>query len=177
MKVLVVSDSHGEAQLLHAIIRRVAADHVIHCGDFCTKREELPDVSLTVVKGNCDFAQAPKEQIWKTGKLRFYVVHGHQLRVKSTLLPLRGRAEEVGAQIVCFGHSHFPVCQQVKNVLLLNPGSIASPRQFPYPTYACIEIWQHRVHVTYYKTEGEKVDERGGSFDFGKQAVKKQNRP
>jgi uncharacterized protein len=168
MKVLVVSDSHGEAPLLHEIVRQVAADHVIHCGDFCTKAKELPAVSLTVVKGNCDFAQAPQEQMWKTGKLRFYVVHGHQLRVKSTMLPIRRRAEEVGAQIACFGHSHFPVCQQVENVLLINPGSISSPRQFPYPTYACIEIWHDRVRVTYYKTAGQMIDERGGSFHFGK---------
>jgi uncharacterized protein len=166
IKVLVVSDSHGQAQLLNKIVQQVAAHRVIHCGDFCTQVTELPDVPLTVVKGNCDFAHAPNEAIWTTGKLCFYVTHGHQLRVKSTLCSIRDRARERGAQIACFGHSHFPVCEQVENLLLINPGSIVSPRRFPYPTYACVEIFYRQVHVVYYKPEGQKVEERGGLFSF-----------
>lgn len=164
MRVLIVSDSHSKGKLLKQIVNHVAADHVIHCGDFCTNGQELPKVSLTVVKGNCDWENVPEEQMWSGGGLRFFVTHGHKYRVKSTPLPIRYRAEELGAQIACFGHSHYPFCEKVGAVLLINPGSITFPRGFPYPTYACLDLVGREVKVTYYKTNGQKISERGGTF-------------
>lgn len=164
MKVLIVSDSHGKGKLLTQIVKRVSADHVIHCGDFCTDKKELPNVSLTVVRGNCDWERVPEEQTWEIRGLRFFVTHGHKYRVKTTPLPIRFRAEEVGAKIACFGHSHFPFCEQAGGVLLINPGSISYPRGFAYPTYACLELLGKKVRVTYYKTDGQKIGERGGTF-------------
>ncbi|MBA4496276.1 metallophosphoesterase family protein [Paenactinomyces guangxiensis] len=166
MKVLIVSDSHGKGKLLQQIVKRVSVDHVIHCGDFCTDRKELPKVSLTVVRGNCDWERVPEEQIWERGGLRFFVTHGHKHRVKTTPLPIRYRAEELGAKVACFGHSHFPFCEQVGNVLLINPGSISYPRGFNYPTYACLELVEGKISVTYYKTDGQKILERGGTFSI-----------
>jgi putative phosphoesterase len=166
MKVLVVSDSHGNGKLLKQIVDQVKADHVIHCGDFCTNRAELPKISMTVVRGNCDWEKVAEEKIWEKGKWRILVTHGHKHRVKTTPLLMKYRAEEVGAQIACFGHSHFPFCEQVGGVLLINPGSISQPRGFAYPTYACLTLKQDQVMVTYHKTDGQKIKERGGVFSF-----------
>ncbi|TCS96556.1 metallophosphoesterase family protein [Hazenella coriacea] len=168
MKILIVSDSHGKKDLLQQIVQQVQADHVIHCGDFCTSVNELPDVPITVVRGNCDFEKVPKEQIFIVEDVRILVAHGHTLQVKRTPLPLRYRAEEVGVQIACFGHSHLPFCEQVGNVLLINPGSISNPRGFAFPTYAILQIHDGNAEVSYYQIDGKVTKERGGSFPLHK---------
>ena len=73
MKVLIISDSHGRAKRLNEIVDRVKADHVIHCGDFCTGRSELPSVPLTVVRGNCDWEEVSEEEVFEADSLRFFV--------------------------------------------------------------------------------------------------------
>jgi putative phosphoesterase len=161
VKVLIVSDSHGKGKLLNQIVKRVAADHVIHCGDFCTDEKELPACSLTVVRGNCDWERVPMEQIWKRDGLTFFVTHGHRYQVKTTPLPIRYRAEEEGAQIACFGHSHYPFCEKAGGVLLINPGRIHIPRGFPFPTYAVLTKEKDHLTVTYYKTDGTPIRQRG----------------
>lgn len=92
MKILVVSDSHGKAGRLKEIVRRVAADHVIHCGDFCTKKSLLPKVSLTVVQGNCDIERLSLEEIWEAEGFRFYITHGHRYNVDTSDLLPRSRS-------------------------------------------------------------------------------------
>ncbi|MDR6226466.1 metallophosphoesterase family protein [Desmospora profundinema] len=167
MRILIVSDSHGEEKLLHRIVEREGADHVIHCGDFCTDRDRLPRTSLTVVRGNCDWEPVPEEEYWDGGKWRFLVVHGHLHQVKTSLLPVRYRAEELGARIACFGHSHYPLCEQLGDVLLINPGSITQPRGFAHPTFAVLETEsESRVRVSYFTPDGAAVPERGGIFDW-----------
>lgn len=163
---LIMSDSHGNEPRLKQIASRVAADHVIHCGDFCTKKFSLPLSFSTVVKGNCDLADVPQEEILQKEGYRFLITHGHQYQVKTSLLSLKYRALEVGANIVCFGHSHFPLCQKVGDVLYINPGSITKPRGFSYPTYACLETQEGTVKVTYYHIDGKKTSERGGTYSL-----------
>jgi putative phosphoesterase len=113
------------------------------------------------VKGNCDWEDVPEEIIWEGGGLKFLVTHGHRYRVKFSPLPLRFRAEEAGADIVCFGHSHFPFCEKVGSVLMINPGSISSPRGYLHPTYAVLHLSDTSLKVTYYKTDGTIVDDLG----------------
>lgn len=165
MKVLITSDSHGKKDLLNQIIERENPDHTIHCGDFCTDITDLPDVPLTVVRGNCDWERVPEEDTWDIDGLRFYVTHGHLFRIQQSALPLKYRAEEKDAQIVCFGHSHFPVCDQVENRLYINPGSIKQARGFAYPTYAVVTIEEKQpIKVTYHQVDGTMITERGGVF-------------
>lgn len=166
MKILVISDSHGKAERLQQVVDNVAADHVIHCGDFCTSRGQLPQGSLTVVQGNCDYEQAPKEEIWEAKGFRFFITHGHRYDVKSSPLSIRYRGEEVGANIVCFGHSHVPYCELSNGILLINPGSIALPRLFTVPTYACLTLDQKQVQVVYYQLDGQPVESFGGTYSF-----------
>jgi putative phosphoesterase len=165
LRILIVSDSHGEAHLLHRIVEREQADHVIHCGDFCTDREQLPQVSLTVVRGNCDWEPVSEEEVWEGDNWRFFVVHGHRHQVKTSLLPVRYRAEEQGAIIACFGHSHYPLCERSGNVLLINPGSIVQPRGFPFPTYAVLKVEsKNQARVSYFTSDGRALVEPGGIF-------------
>lgn len=166
MRVLIVSDNHGDEQTLSRVVRRQEVDHVLHCGDFCTNVDALPlRERMTVVRGNCDYTNVPEEATWEGGGFRFLVTHGHHYQIKSSLNNLFYRAEEVNADIVCFGHSHDPYCDIHGGSLFLNPGSIVLPRGYPLPTYAVLEkVANDSIQVTYYTPEGDVVAELGGSY-------------
>ncbi|MFD1426397.1 putative phosphoesterase [Kroppenstedtia sanguinis] len=165
MRVLIVSDNHGEEDLLREVVNREQADHVIHCGDFCTESAQLPG-GLTAVRGNCDWVEAPWEAHWEGAGLRFLITHGHRLQVGSSFLPLQYRAQEVGAEIACFGHTHIPLSEWVGGVLLINPGSLVSPRGgFPQPSYAMLETTEGAdVIVSFFTPDGERLPGLGGKF-------------
>ncbi|EGK14792.1 metallophosphoesterase family protein [Kroppenstedtia eburnea] len=166
MRVLIVSDSHGEGALLREVVDREQAEHVIHCGDFCTESAQLPGGWITVVRGNCDWVEVPWEARWEGGGIHFLITHGHRLQVNSSLLPLQYRAQEVGAQIACFGHTHIPMSEWVDGVLLLNPGSLVNPRGgFPKPSYAILETTgREDVTLSYFTPDGERLPGLGGKF-------------
>ena len=66
--------------------------------------------------------------------------HGDRYQVKNTLTPLRLRGEEMGADIVCFGHTHQPLYEE-GTPILLNPGSAAKPRlPDQSPSWGLLEI-------------------------------------
>lgn len=170
MRILIVSDTHGEGELLNRVVEREGADHVIHCGDFCTETHRLPRGPLTVVQGNCDWEEISGEARWEGGGFRFFVTHGHGFRVGSSLLPLQYRAREIGAQIACFGHTHVPLSEMVEGVLLINPGSLAEPRGVPKPSYAVLETsGKENVTVSYFTPDGERLTGLGGRFSLAVQ--------
>lgn len=168
MRILIISDSHGAASRLAQVVEQTSADHVIHCGDFCTSIEELPTgPPLTVVKGNCDTASVAQEAEITLAGYRFYVVHGHRHRVKHDLLALSLVAREKEADIICFGHSHFPVCVQEGSRLFVNPGSLLRPRGFTVPTYVLMNISRDReVQVRYFQPDCSPVPSLGGTYSL-----------
>lgn len=165
MNILIVSDSHGMSERLQTIVDRVQPEHILHCGDFCTELEELPDQSITYVRGNCDFVLAPYDNIWMGEGHRIFLTHGHRYQVNTALLPLWYKGKEQQAQIVCFGHTHIPYCEQNEDVLLINPGSLSSPRGgFPYPSYVIADLRINQVEIRYYRVNGQPIVELDGQY-------------
>ncbi|MCG0313883.1 MAG: metallophosphoesterase [Calditerricola sp.] len=165
MRALVLSDTHGLTHELREVADWTSFSAIFHCGDFCCERSELPFTPTWIVRGNCDAVRdVPEEQVGEWGGVRILLTHGHRYRVKETLLPLKYRALEVGANVVLFGHSHVPVAIMEDGVLLVNPGSLAAPRKFPRPTYAVLEVVGKTVQVIYYDGKGKVVEELGGTF-------------
>lgn len=160
-KVLIVSDSHGLTEEVTTVRERHAdeVNAMIHCGDseLDFKSDEMEGYHK--VRGNCDFdEQYPEEIDFEVDGMKFFATHGHLYRIKTTLMPLSYRAEEVGAHIVCFGHSHMAAAEKVEDRLFINPGSIRLPRGITEKTYAIVS-WTHKseVKVEFYNVEGEKI--------------------
>lgn len=170
MRILIMSDNHGDERVLTQVIERETADHVIHCGDFCVVHTALPEQGrMTVVRGNCDFADVPDDLVWEGGGLRYFVTHGHRYQVKSSLMKLSYRAQEVDADIVCFGHSHLPYCAEHDGMLFINPGSLVEPRGVSEPTYAVLETEETgQVQVRFYTPTGSARLEWGGTYSLRK---------
>ncbi|WP_029097524.1 metallophosphoesterase family protein [Brevibacillus thermoruber] len=172
MGILILSDTHGLVREVKETMERHAADKVFHCGDLCVDWQREPFAGMVLVKGNCDAAgDVPDEQLTEWKDLKILQTHGHLFGVKSSLMRLHYRAEETGANVVLFGHSHVPVCGVERGILFLNPGSLQLPRGFDVPTYAYLEQLETkkrevRVKVTYYDHRGNPLDRLGGSFSL-----------
>lgn len=158
MKALILSDSHGWTRQLNDIIQRHQdeIDVIFHCGDseLATSASELAGVDT--VRGNCDFlGEFPEYIVKDVNGIRFFVCHGHLLNVKMTEMNLIYKAKENDAAIACFGHTHVPVAVMEDNLLIVNPGSIRQPRNYPRGTYAIIETNKTQVKVDFYSVNGE----------------------
>jgi uncharacterized protein len=169
MKVLIVSDSHGLTRELEEIKHRHSGkvDAFIHCGD-----SELPYGSSELqkflyVRGNCDFAKEfPEERTEDIQGVRFFITHGHRYNVKMTLMNLYYRAQEIGAKVVCFGHSHIAGAENINGILFINPGSIYLPRMRKEKTYVILEIDEEKATVYFYDIHGNEIPSLSQTFSL-----------
>ncbi|SDN57684.1 metallophosphoesterase family protein [Alkalicoccus daliensis] len=167
LKVLIMSDSHGWREEVAEVIHRHAdeAAGIIHCGDSELQADAEVFEETQVVRGNCDMDGALPEEIKKKfGSLTFFVAHGHLLNVKTTAMNLLYKAEETEADIVCFGHTHVPAAVQEKGKILINPGSMRLPREYPEGTYVLLEHSENVVRVNFYDMKGNQVEELSKTF-------------
>ncbi len=160
MKALIVSDSHGLYDELHELYARHKddVDIFIHCGDSELSQEDDVIKPYAVVQGNCDFGDDfPTDSVISLDTWSIYVTHVHLFNVKSTLLICRLKEKEMGAEIVCFGHSHIAGAEKIDDCLFINPGSIRLPKGSQYKTYAILEKQGNKAIVDFYTLDGEKL--------------------
>ena len=133
MRILILSDSHGNIRNMKLAVERTKPDQIIHLGDHFRDGEALkeayPLLPLAQVIGNCDLydfsARGGKDQLLLTlDGHRVMLCHGHRYHVKSSLLSLSYAAREAEAELCLFGHTHIPHLEQLDGSTLLNPGSI-----------------------------------------------------
>jgi len=144
MKIAVAGDTHGETSLLIRILREVVKPAmVLFTGDHYrdgVKIGQTLRIPVKVVAGNCDSRQSGElEEVITIEGRRILLTHGHQYKVKTSMLPLKLRANEVKAEIVCFGHTHQGGCELVDGIWFINPGSPTYPRQGE-PSLAVMEV-------------------------------------
>ena len=129
MRILVLSDTHGDFRsMMEAVRRQPNAEMIIHCGDGREQIEELqaavPDIPVVAVRGNCDWSsKLPDTQTVTVCGKTIFVTHGHLYQVKFTPYHLACAAREQGADIACFGHTHCAMNEYDDGLYLLNPGS------------------------------------------------------
>jgi uncharacterized protein len=166
-KVLIVSDSHGLTKEL-TILRQRHLDEVdlmIHCGDSELSPDEAAISGYLTVMGNCDFGGGyPLETTSEVAGRKFFITHGHRYSVKTTLLNLKYKAEEVHANIVCFGHSHVLGAEVIDGTLFLNPGSIRLPRERVEKTYVILDLQAEKIKMSVYDISGRVVSELAREF-------------
>ena len=147
-KYLLASDSHGRDKNLKTVIERnLPLSGFLFLGDGEGLEDRITDYvgddcPLFMVRGNNDFSsELPRELVITLGKSRILLTHGNRLGVSYELNRLSYRAEELGCDTAFFGHTHVPERVNVGGVLLINPGSIPLPRQYPrLPSYILIEL-------------------------------------
>ncbi len=146
MKIIVMSDSHGNRFALDKIFLNYHANYYIHLGD--GEREldsiamEYPDKQIIHVKGNCDYASLSQSEIVfaPTDDCAIFATHGHKYNVKYSLEMLKNKARNVGASIALYGHTHERFCTYEDGLYIMNPGSVSCPRDGKKPSFGTIEI-------------------------------------
>ncbi|WP_028987769.1 metallophosphoesterase family protein [Thermicanus aegyptius] len=170
MKVLVMSDTHGLLREVEEIIQFIHPDRVLHCGDSEMDPKISPFKEMIMVRGNMDYASdLPLARTLRWKGLKVTITHGHRYHVKESLHSLQDLAEETGAKIILFGHSHFPLCREIRGVLYINPGSLLRPRGYPVPTFALMELAERddgfEVEVSFYnRSSFMKLPDLGGRY-------------
>ena len=132
MKILVLSDSHGNLTNMELAVERTNPNLIFHLGD-CWRdgerlHEQFPDIPLEQVPGNCDCRPGePAEKLLILREKRILLCHGHTYGVKQSLLNAGYAAEEQALDLFLFGHTHRPCCfQEPDGLWVLNPGSARS---------------------------------------------------
>ena len=127
MKLLVLSDSHGNLSHMEEAVLRVRPRMILHLGDCWRDGEKLHDpyIPFHQVPGNCDYRpDEPAERLLFLEDKRVLMCHGHTYGVKQTLLNAGYAAEEQNLDLFLFGHTHRPLVDMRGKTLFLNPGSI-----------------------------------------------------
>ena len=131
----IVSDSHDRGLCLERFLklcRRNKYDAVFHLGDYDSDARWLErklETPLIAVAGNCDmYSELPNLARASFGRHHILAVHGHMQRVKQGYERLSYFAEEQGATIALFGHTHEAFAGYVGGVLLINPGALMDGR-------------------------------------------------
>ena len=130
MRILVVSDSHDNPYTLGRIIRNQPTSEVViflgdGAGDLYDCSRYLENKHLIQVRGNCDRASDAETSVTQTieGK-KFYITHGYLENVKFGIDNLIYKGQEIGADIILYGHTHISVTKYIDGIFVFNPGSV-----------------------------------------------------
>ncbi len=154
LKILVVSDTHGNTHLLHSVVSaNRTCDLVIHLGDHYADGDEVmrdfPTIAYLCVSGNCDIGsflnKTNTEGCFTAEKRRIFYTHGHKYNVKYGTEYLAMQAKMNKADIALFGHTHVSLVEEKSGVLVINPGSLSFPRDGSSGSYCVLEINEDKV--------------------------------
>ena len=147
MRIGIVSDSHGDVRVFNdmlAVPGAVEAELWLHAGDFAPDADDLELLSgrrVVRVLGNCDlFVDGVyDETVVEVAGHRIFLTHGHLFNVRFDTAMLAEAAREAGADIAVYGHTHVALAEQ-GDVTVLNPGSIARPRDDRRGSFMLVEL-------------------------------------
>lgn len=147
MKILVVSDTHGNYLAPVKILEETGAEMLIHLGDEINDAltlELIVDVPVIKIPGNCDHGvRNARERLESIGGKLFFITHGDLYGVKSSLEKLVKKTREHNASVVLFGHTHMPLIQNQEGVLLVNPGTLMAKSDLK--SYALLTITHFQI--------------------------------
>ena len=151
-------------------------DLILHAGDVgkLYVLDELAQIAPVVaVHGNDEEAETvaamPYHQLIPAGRHRIFMSHFHypdrqeelaSRKIDSWHPKLKWRAsmgKAHGADIVIFGHSHIPMTAVVDDVMLINPGAIASGQHFTRQTLQTVALLHLDLEpvVEHYTLDGQ----------------------
>ncbi len=134
MRILVVSDSHGDGgSLRRAILSQPKAEVVVHLGDgeeeLLRAKASFPEKMFLAVRGNCDWGSSlPPAGEYTAQGVKIFYTHGHLYGVKSGLYTAVCAARERGARVLLYGHTHQANADYEDGLYILNPGSLSGWR-------------------------------------------------
>ncbi len=145
MKVVIVSDTHGDTSRLEKVfLREQDADIYLHAGDIEASEEAI--APFVGVRGNCDgfYPSHPFSRQIKTpyGLLR---IEHRPIVSDAMLISLYND----GVRIFVHGHTHIKEERISHGILILCPGSLDYPRDEGDGSYLVLDIEESGVKSTF----------------------------
>ena len=153
MRILVVSDTHGDSRSLRqAILSQPSAEAVIHLGDSQGEVEQarlaFPAKTFLPVRGNCDWGSSlPTVGEFDAQGHKIFYTHGHLYGVKSGDYNIISAARERKAEVLLFGHTHVAREDYEDGLYIMNPGRLSGWE----PTYGIVDITPQGIVVNVIK--------------------------
>lgn len=119
---------------------------LIHAGDIEGDLKQIlgkkREYEVFAVAGNMDWSdELENEILLPAADHLILLTHGHRYGVHSGTKKLTKQARKLGADIAVYGHTHVPDFRTEDDVTVINPGSIAKPRQDGWKkTYAVMTV-------------------------------------
>ncbi len=142
--ILVLSDIHGDVEILKRIVETVRHDYSVLAGDFCCSDSLVSKYVNYVVRGNNDFDSSLRDSLdFEIEGISFHLEHGHfigsyfQLDNYQYMHKVLRNKE---CDILIHGHTHIPKIFDYEDGIVLCPGSTTYPRGGSRPSYAIITI-------------------------------------
>lgn len=117
---------------------------ILHAGDLVSRSviQELENLAPTIcVQGNMDRMYGlnlPKREIIKVDNLTIGLDHG-EVYPRGDTQQLKYIGMEMRVDVLITGHTHTPFIKELKNMILLNPGSPTVPRMSD-PSVMLVEV-------------------------------------
>ena len=142
MKILLVSDSHGDWQTLDRLANTYPdMDLYLHAGD--SEQDEWSIKPFISVRGNCDhYYDFPNFLVIPSPYGNIYVQH--------TPFVSNSVIAKHNAKIVIHGHTHTRRNEKKNGILYINHGAISYARDKYDGSYAIVEIEKDHVDVKFY---------------------------
>jgi len=163
MRILLLSDSHGNIYNIHRAINNTKnIDTVIHLGD-CARdiilvRASYENIRFEYVTGNNDWgAEQNKEKILDIEGKKILITHGHLYNVKTNYNLILLKGKELGVDAIFFGHTHITEEKYSDGIILLNPGSIGASEHTKKPTYCVIEVTSELIKARFWAVTDNKA--------------------
>ena len=154
MKIMCISDIHGNAECLNKAIERYKeenADKLIILGDFSgyyfssSTDFEVSEIlnnmvgSIIAVKGNCDSFETDNLFNFDLGYLKTIDVNGIKVTLTHGHMYDRNNLPENCGKIFLSGHTHVGNIERINGRIIANPGSISKPRGGTRKSYLTID--------------------------------------
>ena len=153
MKVMCISDIHGNIECLNKAIERFKeenADKLIILGDFSgyyfsSSDFEVGEIlnnmtgSIIAVKGNCDSFETDNLFNFGLGYLKTIDVNGIKVTLTHGYMYNRNNLPENCGEIFLSGHTHMGSIEKINGKIIANPGSISKPRGGSKKSYIIID--------------------------------------
>ena len=145
MKILLVSDSHGDYESLNRLYKmQPNMDLYLHAGD--SEQDEWSLKPFISVRGNCDhYYDFPNFLVIPSPQGNVYVQH--------TPYVSKDILNEHKVKIVIHGHTHCRRNETKSGILFINPGAISYARDKYNGSYAILEITETKLEIKFYTLE------------------------
>lgn len=163
MDYLIVSDAHGDIGILRELFTyyRSKVSAIFYAGDSELMANDPVFAGINTVRGNMDFDPAFKnEVVYHDEMTTIFMAHGHLFDTNYTLTNLLRAGRANHADVIVTGHTHQLGVEWFDNTLILNPGSISSPRGTYRDiggTYAILSVTDTETKVVFYNRQRHAI--------------------